>query len=367
MSASNTRGITQSRVDVLVVGQGIAGSWLAYQLMGRGWNVHIVDAAHQGSSSLVAAGIINPITGKRIAKSWQLDAVYKPAIAAYQALEQAFGQRYIHPCKLIRLYKNDEDKKRAEARFEDVDYTHWMHPLSKEAMPAVLKKREGFAIDGAAWVDMPALLESFKKHFQRQDALRTDTFNHTDLNFIEGSIAWQDTCYKWVIFCEGHAAVHNPLFSWLPFKPAKGEILSLQTPTAADLEGALINAGPWCLPINKDTVKVGATYSWDPLDCLPTELGKTKLLEDYNKLIPGAVTGTVVEHKAGIRPSTRDARPFIGFHPKHPALGIFNGFGSKGALLTPYYSTHFADVLMGCVSLDPEVNINRYDTPHAPC
>lgn len=60
----------------LIVGQGIAGSVLAWTLLQRGAKVQLADPKLRSSSSRVAAGIINPVTGKRFVKSWNFDLFY---------------------------------------------------------------------------------------------------------------------------------------------------------------------------------------------------------------------------------------------------------------------------------------------------
>jgi hypothetical protein len=41
-------------------------------------------------------------------------------------------------------------------------------------------------------------------------------------------------------------------------------------------------------------------------------------------------------------------------------LGVFNGLGSKGVSLAPYFAEQFVDFLVNKKELDPEVNINRF-------
>jgi glycine/D-amino acid oxidase-like deaminating enzyme len=67
----------------------------------------------------------------------------------------------------------------------------------------------------------------------------------------------------------------------------------------------------------------------------------------------------IIEQQAGIRPSTDDRRPFIGLHPEHSELAIFNGLGTKGVTFTLYFSEQFAKFLESGEELDPEVNIER--------
>jgi glycine/D-amino acid oxidase-like deaminating enzyme len=56
-----------------------------------------------------------------------------------------------------------------------------------------------------------------------------------------------------------------------------------------------------------------------------------------------------------------DRKPVIGFLPDFPQIGIFNGLGSKGVLLGPYFARQFADYLCGISKhIHPEVSIDRY-------
>jgi glycine/D-amino acid oxidase-like deaminating enzyme len=103
--------------------------------------------------------------------------------------------------------------------------------------------------------------------------------------------------------------------------------------------------------------KVGATYHWFNLNEETTEEARKELTEKLEKLtrLPYKITKQV----AGIRPATMDRKPFIGQHPKHENMYIFNGFGAKGVSLVPYFAAHFADVLLQKIDLDVEVDIKR--------
>ena len=71
----------------------------------------------------------------------------------------------------------------------------------------------------------------------------------------------------------------------------------------------------------------------------------------------------LVRHEAGVRPCTKDTMPYIGLHPQYPRLGIFNGFGSKGSLMIPYYAKQFSAILQGKQIDIAEADIRRY-WPH---
>jgi glycine/D-amino acid oxidase-like deaminating enzyme len=69
---------------------------------------------------------------------------------------------------------------------------------------------------------------------------------------------------------------------------------------------------------------------------------------------------TVLGQQAGIRPSGKDRRPIMGLHPRHPALGLFNGLGTKGCSLAPYMAHLLTMHLLQGAPLPPETDIKRY-------
>ena len=158
------------------------------------------------------------------------------------------------------------------------------------------------------------------------------------------------------IFCEGFQGMNNPFFNYLPFNPVKGEVLDVEIKGIELSE--IINQGAFVVPLSEDTFRLGATYSWHELDFQPTEQGKEDLLGKYHKLMKPDVS--VITHQAGVRPATKDRRPLVGMHPEFQQIGIFNGLGSKGVSLAPYFAKQFVEFLVNGKELSPEVNINRF-------
>ena len=68
----------------------------------------------------------------------------------------------------------------------------------------------------------------------------------------------------------------------------------------------------------------------------------------------------LVDHRAGVRPATRDRMPFVGLHPQQSHVGIFNGFGSKGSLMIPWHARQLANYLANQQSLSEQADIRRY-------
>ena len=129
-----------------------------------------------------------------------------------------------------------------------------------------------------------------------------------------------------VIYCEGYNGKFNPHFSYLPFNPVKGEIVDIEIQNL-DLQ-EIINQGVFVIPLGNNKFRLGATYKWDILDDVSTDEGREILTEKYQKLMKPQMR--ILSQQAGVRPATKDRRPFLGMHPKIENVGIFNGFGSKG-------------------------------------
>ena len=69
---------------------------------------------------------------------------------------------------------------------------------------------------------------------------------------------------------------------------------------------------------------------------------------------------TITDHQAGIRPTVLDRRPLIGPHPLHKNVFIFNGLGTKGIMLGPYFANEFTKSLETDGIMKGETDINRF-------
>jgi glycine/D-amino acid oxidase-like deaminating enzyme len=87
-------------------------------------------------------------------------------------------------------------------------------------------------------------------------------------------------------------------------------------------------------------------------------MGKKILENKLNAILD--VNFITIDHFAGIRPATKDRRPFIGTHPEFKNIGIFNGLGSKDVSIGPYFARKFVYSLEKGTEIEFEVDIKRY-------
>ncbi len=155
----------------------------------------------------------------------------------------------------------------------------------------------------------------------------------------------------------------NPLFSWVPMKPSKGQVLSLKTD--AKLEKAVYSKRCFFVEDDSSNWKLGATFEWDDIHSGPDEEGKMDLLGRISDFMEIEVE--VVDQVAAIRPTMHDRRPLIGRHPEHENVFILNGLGTKGTMLAPWCAQQLCSHIFDGQDIDAESDIKRtfrkYFTP----
>jgi len=343
------------KVDYLIVGQGIAGSLLAYELGQAGRRVLVLNEEKENTSSNKAAGIYNPITGRKFVKTWLADELFPGLEGYYLGLEQTLGAHFIHPMSIYRPFFNFEEQNDWSVKASEAEYAPFVKELRAKSMqlPGVIDPVGGLVLDLCGYVNLPIMLRHLKKYFLDKGAYRAEVFQYDQMTINEREVTYKDIVAEKVIFCEGPMAVNNPYWGWLPFKLVKGEILEIDSPLPTDL---ILNRGVFVLPKNGH-FSVGSTYDHAQLDYEPSESGIKNLKDRLGKLYQGEYA--VVSESAGVRPATFDRRPLIGFHQDLPRIGIFNGFGTKGVSLVPYFARQLVNYLNGDGVIIPEVNVSR--------
>ena len=92
----------------LIIGQGLAGSLLAWHLLQADQSVMVIDNDNPCAASRVAAGLINPVTGKRLVKASGVESHLATARACYAEFGKQFGQVYLHEKPMLRLFDSED-------------------------------------------------------------------------------------------------------------------------------------------------------------------------------------------------------------------------------------------------------------------
>lgn len=331
---------------ILILGQGLAGTLLAWQLHWLGQRVLILDREEAVTSSKIAAGIVTPITGKRVALSHEVDAFLPEARECYQRTATELGSAHFYPLPQVRLFQNDVERASfADKRGRPEFARHLSDPQPSPLVdPGLIHGPmiDGFEMRDSGWLDTRAWLAASAVWFSARGEYRQAPIQHADIALTADGVLVAGIRGSCLVFCEGHAGAGNPWFPWLKWKSAKGEILTLSAP-GLEHETRILNRGGWLLPVG-GLFRSGATYTWDDLTTTPTAEARAILEQRLKNLL--RVDWEITAHHAAVRPILHQSLAKMGRHPSHPALVFFNGLGSKGVLHGPRYTRLLAENLV---------------------
>jgi glycine/D-amino acid oxidase-like deaminating enzyme len=199
-------------------------------------------------------------------------------------------------------------------------------------------------------------MEAYREHLQSTGSFRNDSFDLDHLKSIDQQLEYNGEVYDSVVFCEGAYAVYNPLWNWLPFKVAKGDWIVIETED--ELCDTILNNVVNTIPLGNRRYKLSSTFEWETMSWEPSKNAVKELTKAFEERFN--VPYKIVEHASGLRPAASDRRPYLGVHPRIPKHFIFNGFGSKGVLLAPFFADQLTKHILKGAPLNQEVDIKRH-------
>lgn len=343
------------QVDFLIVGQGISGSWLSYECQKAGASVCVIDRVNPRSPSRISAGIINPITGRRHVEVWLAEEILPYAQSAYGELSQLIDHPLLRTLDLLDHFPSQQMRDSFVERIQKGGKYVGIPDADLRKLP--LHQPFGIGrIDPVMLVDLPALLDGWRNELANKHCLREESFDPDQLTFTTHSIQYQDIQADRIIFCDGTESLSHRFFPRLPFAPNKGEVLILDIPDLPT--DHLYKQGLMLAPMANGTWWAGSSYQWSFDHANPTPEFRTateKSLQHWLK-----VPFRVIDHVASVRPATLERRPFVGMQAQDPRIGIFNGMGTKGCSLAPYFARQLVQHVLHGSPIHPEAALSRF-------
>lgn len=347
----------KNAVDAIIVGQGLAGSALAWELLQRGKRIVVFDEPDMNRASKISAGICNPITGKVMSKTYLAEKLFPFLNTFYPAAEKILHRRFFHPLPLYRPFLSKDEQK----QWKEKSMTPEMLPLINQVqdapwLPEMMNNPFGGLVIGqSGYLDADGWVSAVREVLIEQNAYRLEHFDEEQLEVGE-AISYRNISASRIIFCNGLAATKSRWFGWLPLRPLKGEVITVRMTFDAS---RIISRGVYIVPGREEGIFIiGSTYQHIPFEEQPTDEARTQLAGRLAALI--SVPFEVIHQDWGIRPTVTDRRPLIGHHPAYGKVTIFNGLGTKGVSLSPYFAKALADDMDNGPSLPEEINILRF-------
>lgn len=344
-------------LDYLVVGLGLAGISFCEHLEKENKSFKVISDDSQ-TSSMVAAGLYNPIVLKRFTLAWKANEQLNVAIPFYSALEQKLGVQLDYKVQVLRRFTSIREQ------------NDWFSASDKEGVGAFLSREiltnKNESLDApygfgrvlhTGRIDTRKLLSSYSNYLDKSNRLIRKTFDFESLNIFENGVEYKTIKARQVVFAEGFGLRKNPYFKYLPLNGTKGELVTIKS---VELKVQNVIKGPiFLIPLGDDRYLTGATYEQKDKTNVPTEKAKLQLLKKLESFLK--CDYKVVDHHAGIRPTVSDRRPLVGRHPVHKNVYLLNGFGSRGVIIAPYASRQLFEFIEYQSPIDTDMNIDRFD------
>lgn len=340
----------------LIIGGGLAGSTLAYHFLNRNCKVTVVDSG-ENHSSKVAAGQINPMVFRRMNKSWRVDEFLPFARSLFETFEKITDQKIIAEKSIRRMFAHEQEKEMWLKKQELPEFFDYLEKITEQDLSFDKAKNicGSGRVKNSFYVMSIPFLEAIKGFISNHEngEWKTELVDYEEIDSTKTQ--WKGSSYDGIVFCSGYLNNENPYFNFLEVDQTKGEVLNVKGNIYNEES---LNRKCFLLPKGNNEFRVGSNYEWDTPDTNPTEKAKVEILANLSSLIDAEVE--VVDHQAGIRPTTRDRRPIMGKHPDIEGFYIFNGLGAKGYLTAPLLSKELTEFILDSSPLSEEVDLRRY-------
>ena len=367
--------MSEERYDVAVIGAGLVGVALAYELACLGASVAVIDAGHPGRATDAGAGILSPVTTMETEEPMWL--FLREAGAHYPALLMRMefdgvdvaGTGY-GPCGMLSVgLRPNEDEwfapfaelvlRRAPGEIAEITPEE-----ASSYFPPLGPVHRVLHAPGSARVDGRGVAAALRQAAVARGVVFVPGAAHGVQ--VGGGVAGAGSGHRVeAVEVEGHqnvacgavavaggawtAAAGEWLGTRLPIGPTKGQIVHL---------GVGAETGGWpivqpllthyLVPWPGGRVACGGTFEAAAgFSVSVTAAGLHELLRECLTVAPGLNGATYLETRVGLRPTSADDRAVVGRLPGWGNAWVATGHGANGLLQGPYSARVLAHEMAG--------------------
>jgi tRNA 5-methylaminomethyl-2-thiouridine biosynthesis bifunctional protein len=371
--------------QALVIGAGVAGSSVAAMLAFRGWQVDVLERCRepgQGASGNLA-GVMRPLPSlddnylARLTRAGFFAALNHLKMLAAADLPVRWGQSGVF--HLARDPAHEATQAKAVAQLElPPEFLRYLDQSAASALLGWPVTRGGWYFPLGGWVQPFSLVRANLLACPERLSLRLNTpvariYRADDQWQAEDADGTVLASAPHLVMASGVDAPHfAPYFSWLPQKPARGQVTWLAEKQTPALHLLVCGQG-YVTPLVDGVRVVGASYREEDQEVEARVQDHRENLAKLDGLLPGfcaRITPENLQGRVGFRPMSPDRLPIVGAVPdpnrpvrRHmpvvPGLWCVQGFGSRGIV----WSALMADFLASRMNGDPLPL--EYDLTHA--
>jgi len=343
----------KEKLDYIVIGQGIAGTTIAWWLHLNKKTFYILNDEKKNTSSAAALGIYNPITGRNSVKTWNAETLFKELEKFYSKVEKKINKKILYKKNIYRPYKNIKEANLWNEKMSNSKYENCIKSeVNNKKINGLCNELGGIITSKSGYINVNKYISESKKYFISLGRYKKYKLNNKKILIKNNKIKIKNWKANNIIMCIGIDETKNKLFSYLPFKHVTGSSMIIKTKLKIN---NIINKGISIIPLKNNLKNVGSTYGNET-----NNNGLQELIGKLSKLLK--IKYTIIKKKFGIRPATIDRRPFVGKHPIFDNLYILNGLGSKGISLAPFCSKELFNSIEQKSKINFEINVKRYNS-----
>lgn len=326
-------------MNVLIIGQGIAGTCLAWELQRRGVNFMVVDKPLGETASRVAAGLVNPMTGRAFRPGWRQAECLSAAAGFYPETERELHGSWWQKTPIFRELETEDQLEIWKERQMDEASSAYAGPLFP--WPEGWNGKGSAAYTrGAAVLHVEGFVNAARALWVSEGRLKEGVVTPESVVSDGDAWLWDGGRYTHVVWCTGWEAGLHPAMAPLKGRPSKGTILDLALPEL-EWKSGILHFGHWL--VHRDGIwRFGATYAWSWDDPgVPEAPAIQELMLSIVRRYKGSDLG-YLRARAAVRPIIRRSQPVAGPIPGLAGQYVFSGLGSKGVTTAPWTAAALA-------------------------
>lgn len=342
------------KTKVLVIGGGAAGLSASWALHKEGIPHVVADPGMGGHASVVAAGLINPITGRKYNRSPLTEKLLAAADECYAWWTAQAGTELLSVTSIVRLHGSREASRHfRETRSAELDA--FTGELPADLTDKLHNEHGGFTVNDGRVVRTGILFEVAKTWLIGNDSWFNGRIEEKDIRYTG---VWETPAgmFTDIIVANGIGSATWEMFNKVPFRYNKGEAVTFRS-EELDLRKP-VTGKAIIVPLGDMLYWAGSHNTWDGTLAEPTPEGMEYLQQALRSMLKTPFT--IESHRAGIRPTVRDRMPVTGQHPDNKGLYILNGMGTKGYSLSPYHAQKLVQSISGNIDPDHPTSIKRF-------
>jgi glycine oxidase len=333
-------------VNITVIGAGIVGLSITYELASRGATVRILDARGAGQGATWAsAGILAP----------HIEAHSEPllrlSVASLNEYDRFIDRLTVDSDQLIEYQRsgtlqvalNGEESQRlaqGAARLAGGGVDHQLLDAAgaRRLEPALGDIVSALHVPTHGYVGVRSLVSALVEALAERDI----TVAEAQVQDIEGEAANADAV---VVAAGAWSQDLSVRGKNVPVRPIRGQILHVRLPRAP-ASRVLWAERCYLVPWEDGSVLVGATSEDVGFDERATTAGVRTLLDRSIEVVPELNAAFFDEVRVGLRPATPDELPLIGASSTMRGVYYATGHYRNGVLLAPFTAVALADLVL---------------------